>query len=142
MVNNDHFYVVRGWMINELNLKGNELEVYAIIYSFTQGVEKQNFTGSAQYLADWTNSTLRGVQKTIKSLQEKGLLKIIKISSKRNAYHTIRPKKNDSHYELSSQSNTNSVRNDIRTQFVMNTNSVRIILIIKQIKIYIRQTDY
>ena len=51
MVKNENFVVTHGWMINELNLKGNELAVYAIIYGFSQA-ENQFFTGTAQYLAD------------------------------------------------------------------------------------------
>ena len=115
MVENDHFYVVRGWMINELKLKGTELVVYAVIYSFTQGIKAQNFTGSAQYLANWTNSTMRSVQMAIKSLNEKGYLKIIKIDATHNAYNVIIPEgcKNSNKnktYEKTSQDLTKKVR--------------------------------
>lgn len=60
-------------MLRDLRLKGNELLIYAIIYGFSQN-EGQVFTGSLQYLADWTNSTKRGVIKNLQSLQEKGLI--------------------------------------------------------------------
>ena len=60
-------------MVNELNLKGNELLIYAIIYGFTQ-LDNQEFKGSLQYLADWTNSTKQGVIKNLKSLIDKGLI--------------------------------------------------------------------
>lgn len=73
MVKNENFIVIHGWMINELGLKGNELLIYAIIYGFSQ-IKNQFFTGTAQYLADWTNSTRRGVMKNLSSLVEKGLL--------------------------------------------------------------------
>ena len=72
-VRNDNYFQVQGWMVNQLELKGNELMVYAIIYGFSQ-IDDQYFTGSLQYLADWTNSTKRGVNKTLISLVEKGLL--------------------------------------------------------------------
>lgn len=72
-MNNNNFIVVQGWMINELNLKGNDLLIYAIIYGFSQ-TENQYFTGSLQYLADWTNSSKQGVQKNLKSLIDKGLI--------------------------------------------------------------------
>jgi len=65
--------VIHGWMISDLNLKGNELLVYAIIYGFSQD-EINSFIGSLQYLADWTNSTIRGVQKNLKVLEEKKLI--------------------------------------------------------------------
>ena len=39
MVKNENFYTVFGWMLNELNLRGSDLVVYAIIYSFSQDGE-------------------------------------------------------------------------------------------------------
>lgn len=73
MVKDENFIVVQGWMVNGLDLKGNELLVYAIIYGFTQDGESM-FTGSLQYLADWTNSTKQGVSKNLKSLLDKGYI--------------------------------------------------------------------
>ena len=72
-VKNENYFQVQGWMVNELGLKGNELMIYAIIYGFSQ-TDDQYFTGSMQYLADWTNSTKRGVNKALISLVDKGLL--------------------------------------------------------------------
>lgn len=72
-VNDDNFINIQGWMVSKLKLKGNELLIYAIIYGFTQDGESK-FTGSLQYLADWTNSTKQGVMKVLKSLYEKGLI--------------------------------------------------------------------
>lgn len=70
---NQNYIIIQGWMINELNLKGNELIIYAIIHGFSQ-IENQKFTGSLQYLAEWTNSTKQGVIKCLKSLIEKKLI--------------------------------------------------------------------
>jgi len=72
-IKNENYITIQGWMINELNLKGNELLVYATIYGFSQ-TENQLFTGSLQYLADWTNSSKQGVQKNLKSLIDKGYI--------------------------------------------------------------------
>ena len=72
-VNSENYFVVQGWMLSELGLKNNELLVYAIIYGFSQGGNK--FTGSLQYLCDWTNSGKTSVQNCLKSLREKGLIK-------------------------------------------------------------------
>lgn len=72
-MNEKNYIVIMGWMIKHLNLKGNELLVYAIIYSFCQA-ENQAFNGSLQYLADWTNSTRQGVLKNLQSLEEKELI--------------------------------------------------------------------
>lgn len=68
-----NYFVIHGWMINELNLKGNELLIYAIIYGFSQ-TENQVFTGSRQYLADFTNTTKVTVQNSLNSLVEKELI--------------------------------------------------------------------
>ena len=72
-VNKENYVVIQGWMLTDLHLKGNELLVYACIYGFTQH-SNQVFSGSWQYLADWTNSTKRGVSNCLKALVEKGYL--------------------------------------------------------------------
>lgn len=72
-LNNRNYLVIQGFMVNELNLKGNELLIYAIIYGFSQE-QGQVYNGNLQYLADWTNSTKRGVMKNLASLIEKGYI--------------------------------------------------------------------
>lgn len=70
---NTDFLNIQGWMINELNLKGNELIIYALIYGFTKdGVSE--FRGSRQYMADWTNTSVRSVQNVVNSLVDKGMI--------------------------------------------------------------------
>ena len=73
-VNKENFIVLQGFMLSDLKLKGNELIIYACIYGFSQA-ENQVFSGSLQYLADWTNSTKQGVVKCLKSLIEKGYIR-------------------------------------------------------------------
>lgn len=73
MVKDENFVVIHGWMVNGLDLKGNELLVYAIIYGFSQDGETC-FSGSLKYLAEWTNSTKQGVTKNLKSLVDKGYI--------------------------------------------------------------------
>lgn len=72
-VSPQNYYVVQGWMVSELGLKGNELAVYAIIYGFSQA-EQQYYTGSAQYLADWIKSSKRTILTVLKSLVDKGCI--------------------------------------------------------------------
>lgn len=72
-IKDESYICIQGWMINRLNLKGNELLVYAIIYGFSQD-EESRFTGSLQYLADWTNSSKQGIMKNLKSLADKGYI--------------------------------------------------------------------
>ena len=73
-VTNDNYINIQGWMLKELNLKGNELLIFAIIYGFSQD-GKSKFEGGLQYLADWTNSTKQGILKNLQSLLEKELIK-------------------------------------------------------------------
>lgn len=72
-VTNENYIVIQGWMVNELKLKGNGLIIYALIYGFSQS-ESQKYTGSLQYLADWTNSSKQGIQKSLKLLIKKNLI--------------------------------------------------------------------
>ena len=72
-IKRENYVTIQGWMVTDLKLKGNGLLIYAIIYGFSQE-EGQWFTGSRQYLADWTNSTKRAVEKTLAALTEAGLL--------------------------------------------------------------------
>lgn len=73
MINDNNYYQISGWMINRLELKGYELQAYAIIYGFTQ--DGQNwYTGSLAYLSDWLNCSRRTCITVLASLVEKGLL--------------------------------------------------------------------
>lgn len=70
----ENYITIQGWMRNELNLKGNDLLVYAVIYGFSQDGNNE-FTGSLQYLADWCGATKQGIQKNLKNLIDLGFIK-------------------------------------------------------------------
>lgn len=72
-VNNNNYFSIHGWMVNELNLQGNELMTYAIVYGFSQ-TEGTKFTGSINYLCDFTNSSRTTIIKCLKTLTEKKLI--------------------------------------------------------------------
>lgn len=72
-VKEDNYITIQGWMRTELNLKGNDLLVYAIIYGFSQE-EGHRFKGSLQYLADWCGSSKQGIFNNLKRLVESGYL--------------------------------------------------------------------
>ena len=72
----ENYIVIQGFMLTDLHLKGAELLVYATIYGFCQ-TKEQYFTGSLQYLSEWTNCTVRGVSKCITGLTEKGLISVV-----------------------------------------------------------------
>jgi DNA-binding MarR family transcriptional regulator len=82
MIKSGNYINIQGFMVKDLGLKGNELLVYAIIYGFSQDGET-HFTGSLQYLADWTNSTKQGVLKNLKSLLEKKLIQRVDVEKNR-----------------------------------------------------------
>ena len=73
-IKDENYYQIQGWMINRLGLKGVPLSVYAIIYGFSQDGENE-FTGSLQYLCDFTGGTSKPtIIKALKELVENDLL--------------------------------------------------------------------
>ena len=68
---NESYYQISGWMINKLKLKGIELNVYAIIYGFSQDGESE-FKGSLKYLSEFTGGTSKPTLiKALKDLTKK-----------------------------------------------------------------------
>lgn len=72
-VKDTNFITIQGWMRTKLNLKGNELLIYALIYGFSQDGESR-FKGSRKYIADWCGCSLDTVDRSLSSLVDKGLL--------------------------------------------------------------------
>lgn len=62
-------YIIYGWMRNILNLSETKLELYAIIYSFSQDGESV-FKGSLTYLEEWTGKSRPFIIKCLKELCE------------------------------------------------------------------------
>ena len=74
----DNYVVIQGWMCNELDLKGTELLVFALVYGFSRdGASK--FVGGRQYIAETFNISLPTVDKALRSLIHRGYL--IKVAS-------------------------------------------------------------
>lgn len=74
-----NYITIQAWMRTELDLKGNELLIYAIIYGFCQD-GMSTFSGSLQYLADWCGCTRQGALKNLKSLVDKGFIQKTEIN--------------------------------------------------------------
>lgn len=72
-VKDNNFIAIQGWMRTKLNLKGNELLIYALIYGFSQDGNSR-FKGSRKYIADWCGCSLDTVDRSLGSLVNKGLL--------------------------------------------------------------------
>lgn len=65
------FITIQGWMLNRLDMSGTELIIYSIIYGFSQ--EKNQWCSASQeYLAEWSNSSLRTVKRVLESFVESG----------------------------------------------------------------------
>ena len=74
MVKPENYIMILGWMRTELNLKGNELNLYAMIYGFTQDGETE-FSGSIRYMQEWLGAeSKQTVLNTLEKLIEKGLV--------------------------------------------------------------------
>lgn len=65
-------YVIKPFMIN-LGLTGRALNLYALIYAFTNG-EHGVFWGSQQHLSDLLNCSKRSLERDLKKLRDMGLI--------------------------------------------------------------------
>lgn len=72
-IKDENYYQISGWMLNRLGLKGVELQIFAIIYGFSQD-EESKFTGSINYLCDWTGVSRPTVIKALKELTDREFL--------------------------------------------------------------------
>jgi len=76
-----NYYIVQGWMVNELQLKGNNLLIFAIIFGFSQDAQSE-FDGSINYLAKAIGSSRNTVIKCLKELEE--MAYVLKTTSTKN----------------------------------------------------------
>ena len=72
-IKDENYYQISGWMLNKLNLKGTALNVYAIVYGFSQDGESE-FKGGRQFLCDFTGATKPTIDKALDDLVEQGLI--------------------------------------------------------------------
>lgn len=67
------YYKIYDWMINDLKLKGNELLIFALIYSFAEN--NQPFYGSQKSIADRTSIKSKvTINNSLKNLVDNGFL--------------------------------------------------------------------
>lgn len=72
-VKDNNYFVVHGWMRNLLGLRGNALDIYAIIYGFSQA-DHQEFTASINYLCEWLGVSRPTIINNLKDLVDSGFL--------------------------------------------------------------------
>lgn len=78
---NNNYYVVHGWMINGMGLKGNPLLVFSVIFGFSQD-GSSTYKGSLKYMQSSTNASKNTVMNSLIFLEENNF--IIKKSEIRN----------------------------------------------------------
>lgn len=70
----DGFLVVQPWMVQDYNLTGNKLLVYALIYGFSQD-EQSCFYGSTSYIMEYLHLSKNTVLDVLTSLEKSGLIR-------------------------------------------------------------------
>ena len=91
-VKRHNYLTLQGWMITDLDLSGNELLIYGVIYGYSQNGGEYSL--GKQYLADWAHVDLRTVYNVLKKLVNAGL--ILKVDYTRDGvrhkgYRAIEP---------------------------------------------------
>ena len=76
----DEFYSIEGWMTSILKLSGNELLIYALVWSYNR--IGRALAAADAYIAAKVGCDVRSVQRNLKSLIGKGLLVKIKVHVK------------------------------------------------------------
>ncbi|MBQ7349074.1 MAG: hypothetical protein IJW47_03675 [Clostridia bacterium] len=74
MIKDENYFVVHGWMRTKLNLKGNYLTIYALVYGFSQDGESE-FRGSLDYIKEFTGGSDSTIIRILKNLENEGLVK-------------------------------------------------------------------
>ena len=76
ILNNNNYLLIPAWAINKYNLKGIDLQIFSLIYGFTQDqtTEENWYTGSISYMVAWTATSKSSVLRSLKSLVALGLL--------------------------------------------------------------------
>ena len=71
----DSNFQIYGWMSTKLKLKGNELLIYAIIYSFSRNNNGNGvFNASTSYISEWTGLVRKNIINCLSKLVEKKLI--------------------------------------------------------------------
>ena len=67
------YIVIQDWMIADLQLKGNELLTYALIYGFSQDGESE-FKGSLKYISSFLGVSKSTAQRNLENLVNRGVI--------------------------------------------------------------------
>ena len=67
------YIVIQDWMISDLQLRGNELLTYALIYGFSQDGESE-FKGSLKYISSFLGVSKSTAQRNLENLANRGVI--------------------------------------------------------------------
>lgn len=89
MINDNAYYQIQYWMI-KLGLKGLKLQLFAIIYGFSQQ-NQGRFYVTLSYLSEFTGYEATRISRALKDLCKDGFLKkkILKDLDNRIAYEVL-----------------------------------------------------
>lgn len=73
-LNNTDGFILHGWMVNELGLRGGGLFAFALIHQFSQS-DAGVYKGGVPYLAAWLGCSGNTARKYLQDLEERGLVK-------------------------------------------------------------------
>lgn len=73
MLSGSAYYVVQGWMVHDLKLRGNQLALYAIIHKYSD-IGNQAYTASINVFCEWLGVSRHTVIDSLKSLEKRGLI--------------------------------------------------------------------
>lgn len=115
-MDNSTYITVLGWMADKegLDLSGNELLCYALIYGYCQFAETNAFEGSKEYIADRLNISTRTAASVVSDLVIRGLLDESIITNvkgiTRRSYKIVNPFYNEKIADIN-KVNSNSIYN-------------------------------
>jgi len=69
-------YIVHGWMVTELGLRGPELTTFAIVHQFSQS-KAGIYKGGVPYIMAWVGCSDVSARKYLHSLEKKGLIRSV-----------------------------------------------------------------
>lgn len=72
-IKNEHYITIQEFMVRDLELSGNELIAYALIYGFSQN-EESKFEGSLSYVAKWLNCSKTTAFNILNKLADDGFI--------------------------------------------------------------------
>ena len=127
MVKPDNYIMIPGWMRTELDLKGNELNLYAIIYGFTQDGETE-FSGSIRYMQEWLGAeSKQTVFNTLEKLIKRGLIqkRTEVLNGVRHNYYLASPRGSPKIRPPSPNFRPNNIENNITDILVIKDGGTR-----------------